>query len=66
MCLAMDVVEEATVVDHVRSHKGDLALFHDPNNLQSLCRAHHDGAKQRIDKGGKAFEVGLDGYLTEL
>lgn len=32
----------ATVVDHVRPHKGDWALFTDPANLQSLCKRHHD------------------------
>ena len=66
MCLMMDVVEAASVVDHVRSHKGDESLFFDSSNLQSLCKTHHDGAKQRMDKGGRAFEVRLDGYLIEI
>ena len=66
MCLMMDVVEAASVVDHVRSHKGDESVFFDSSNLQSLCKPHHDGAKQRMDKGGRAFEVGLDGYLIEI
>lgn len=32
----------ATVVDHVRPHRGDWALFTDESNLQSLCKYHHD------------------------
>ena len=32
----------ATVVDHIRPHRGDWALFVDPANHQSLCKRHHD------------------------
>ncbi len=32
----------ATVVDHIVPHRGDWKLFCDPNNLQSLCKHHHD------------------------
>ena len=32
----------ATVVDHIRPHEGDMALFTDPGNLQSLCKTCHD------------------------
>ncbi len=31
----------ATEVDHIKPHRGDWALFIDPNNLQSLCHACH-------------------------
>ncbi len=33
---------KATVVDHVRPHRGDWTLFTDETNLQSLCKYHHD------------------------
>lgn len=33
---------EATVVDHIVPHKGDVKLFWDFKNHQPLCRAHHD------------------------
>ena len=39
----------ATVVDHIQAHKGDIALFLDPENLQSLCKLHHDSAKQKAE-----------------
>lgn len=32
----------ATVVDHVRPHRGDWGRFVDPRNHQSLCKRHHD------------------------
>ena len=32
----------ATVVDHIKPHRGDWQLFVDPTNHQSLCKHHHD------------------------
>ena len=32
----------ATVVDHIKDHKGDVNLFYDPSNLQSMCKRCHD------------------------
>lgn len=46
MCLALQSMVPATVVDHVRPHRGDLALFRDPTNLQSLCKLCHNAHKQ--------------------
>lgn len=66
MCLVTEDVTEAKVVDHVKAHKGDLSLFYDANNLQSLCKPCHDKHKQRMERGGKAFAIGVDGYPIEL
>ena len=41
----------ATVVDHRVAHGGSNALFHDPANLQSLCKRHHDSKTARYDGG---------------
>lgn len=41
-CAKRGVRTRATVVDHVRSHRGDWALFIDPANHQSLCKHCHD------------------------
>lgn len=38
------------VADHRRPHRGDVDLFHDPANLQCLCKACHDRPKQRQDR----------------
>lgn len=38
------------VVDHIAPHRGNLALFWDPENLQSVTKAWHDSEKQKIEK----------------
>lgn len=35
-------LEPATVVDHIKPHRGDKALFWDRDNWQSLCKPCHD------------------------
>lgn len=42
MCTADGQVVPATTVDHIVPHRGDMALFWDVGNLQSLCKPHHD------------------------
>ena len=37
----------ATEVDHVVPHRGDLQLFLDPENLQSLCHRCHSAKTMR-------------------
>lgn len=49
MCEAEGTVELATVVDHKVPHRGEPALFWD-GELDSLCKRHHDGAKQRAER----------------
>lgn len=39
------------ICDHRKPHRGDEALFWDPENLQTLCKACHDTAKQREEQG---------------
>jgi 5-methylcytosine-specific restriction protein A len=46
-------VKEATVVDHIMAHRGDMVKFFDRGNLQSLCKHHHDSTKQRLEKSGE-------------
>ena len=47
----------AEVVDHVVPHRGDYGLFWF-GDLQSLCKACHDGKKQRAERrGGGAGKV---------
>lgn len=40
-CGRRGIRTRATDVDHVRDHKGDWALFRDPDNLESLCHSCH-------------------------
>ena len=50
-CLAQGLTTAATVVDHIRPHRGDMALFWDQGNWQSLCKPCHD-IKTAIEDGG--------------
>jgi 5-methylcytosine-specific restriction protein A len=59
-CEAQGMPTLATVVDHIRPHKGDLNLFLDPSNVQSLCKLHHDSSKQRME-AGQMLGGGADG-----
>lgn len=56
-CARRGIRTRATVVDHVRPHRGDWALFTDRDNLQSLCETCHNRktaremAQERREKG---------------
>ena len=63
MCQAEGRHTPAQVTDHITPHKGDLALFWDRNNWQSLCKWHHDRHKQSIERGGVGRKaIGIDGW----
>lgn len=51
----------ATVVDHIRPHRGDLNLFWDVRNLRPSCKQCHDAAAQNKDMHGFFGGVGEDG-----
>lgn len=44
----------AAVVDHIRPHRGNPALFWDERNLRAVCKQWHDSEKQRLEKRGLA------------
>lgn len=52
MCAAEGRTERATVVDHIKPHRGDMKLFWDATNWQSLCKQHHDSDKQMLERSG--------------
>lgn len=52
-CQICGVIEADTsklVGDHKLAHRGDPALFWDPENIQCLCKACHDTDKQRAEQ----------------
>ncbi len=65
-CLITEEITAAEVVDHIEPHKGQLDLFNDPSNLQSLCAHHHNSAKQMMERGKKVAVIGVDGYPIEI
>lgn len=50
MCQARGRVTAATVVDHVRPHRGDMVIFWDRANWQALCKPCHDSDKAKIER----------------
>ena len=42
MCMTEGRYTRATVVDHIKPHRGDRELFWDQSNWQALCKACHD------------------------
>ncbi len=52
-CLIEKRIVKATIVDHITPHKGDRNLMYDENNLQALCKHHHDQKTSR--EGGRWF-----------
>lgn len=50
-CKEQGLIVEATVVDHIKPHKGDKMLFWDRLNWQALCKQHHDTKTAREDGG---------------
>ena len=57
--------ELATVVDHKIPHRGDMKLFWDSSNWQSLCKLCHDSWKQRLENSGVDSGCDLDGKPTD-
>lgn len=52
----------SAVVDHKTPHNGDEKRAFDETNLWSLCKYHHDSAKQSEERLGYSTQVGEDGW----
>jgi len=64
MCAEQGRVGKAWIVDHIKPHKGDAALFFSYENTQSLCETHHNRDKQREERG-RFQAVDADGWPLE-
>ena len=53
---------QSAVVHHIKPHKGDLVLFYDLDNLQSVCWACHSGDIQSTEARGYDTAIGEDGW----
>ena len=51
-CFGRGEIEAATIVNHIKAHRGDWSLFIDPANHESLCKHCHDTEVQREERGG--------------
>jgi hypothetical protein len=61
-CRRLGRTTPATIVDHIRAHKGDAGLFFAFGNTASMCQPHHDSNKQRAERGIARVAVGADGW----
>lgn len=53
-CQRKGQIIQASVVDHIEPHRGDMKLFWDSaHNWQSLCVDCHNSEKARIERGGR-------------
>ena len=57
-CKAIGIINKASIVDHIKPHKGDEALMFDANNLASLCKPCHDKTKAILER--KGYLIGCD------
>jgi 5-methylcytosine-specific restriction protein A len=60
MCLQEHRVTAAYAADHVIPHKGNAELFY-YGEIQSLCKLHHDSAKQSIEQRGYHMRCDING-----
>ena len=51
-CYKLNLITPAKEVDHIVPHKGDMKLFWDQTNWQSLCKPCHDSVKQAEEAAG--------------
>lgn len=51
-CERVEANTSQLVADHRQAHRGDERLFWDEDNIETLCKACHDGAKQRSEQRG--------------
>ena len=61
-CQAQGYTTAGAIVDHKIPHKGDVELFFNEENWQTLCKLHHDASKQKEEKRGKPIAIGIDGW----
>ncbi len=56
-CKANDRIVEATVVDHVIPHRGDMVLFWRSDLWQGLCNDCHEWVKKPLEHRWHAGEI---------
>jgi 5-methylcytosine-specific restriction protein A len=56
-CERQGRITPATVADHIVPHKGNLELFWDEENLQTLCKQCHDRKTTKEGRWGKKGTV---------
>jgi 5-methylcytosine-specific restriction protein A len=60
-CRQAGRISAASVVNHIKPHKGDMKLFWDSSNWESVCKTCHDSAIQKQERTGIVVGSSLDG-----
>ena len=55
---------DSAVAHHRKPHRGDLVLFYDPDNVETVCKACHDSTIQGDERRGYSLGIGPDGWPT--
>jgi 5-methylcytosine-specific restriction enzyme A len=55
----------SAVVHHITPHKGNLGLFYEIDNLQSVCWTCHSGEIQSEEAMGYSKKIGADGWPVD-
>lgn len=63
-CERQNIIEQATEVDHITPHRGDMQLFWDPENWQGLCHLCHSRKTAREDAGFRGATM-LPNFLQQ-
>ncbi len=71
-CQKQSRIVQATYLDHIKPHKGDLTLFWNQSNWQGLCHSCHsrktaqqDGGYGNAPSNKPSKACGLDGIPTD-
>ena len=60
-CEEEGIANPGNTVDHRVPHKGNMELFLDPTNFDTLCATHHSSTKQMEERHGYAPGANEDG-----
>lgn len=63
-CAELGKKTPATIVDHIRPHRGDPVRFF-AGKLQSLCKLCHDSRKQRFERSGQRGHCDANGMPVD-
>lgn len=64
-CEELGITRLATIVDHIKPHRGEQALFWDAANWQALCERCHNSHKRRLERSGRVVGCDAEGRPLE-
>lgn len=64
-CLKRNIETPATIVHHKIPHEGNVELFYDMGNLESVCATCHSGVLRIAENHGYSQACGVDGDPTD-